>query len=118
MEPWPSTEWVRHCDRRLRAAAVTGDPLCIQHIVGAEGDLFEYYVEVDRSGARAGVGTAADPSVTFSQSYETARAIRRGELAAGEAVLLGRVEICGDASVFLTHRTTLDAIEAVMASVN
>ncbi len=118
MESWPSAEWVQRCDEVLRDSDLTGDRLCVEHIVGADEVTFRYHVSVDASGARADIGSAVEPTVTFCQSHETAKAIRSGRLGAGEAVLLGRVEVRGDASALVTHRDTLRAVDSLMGSID
>jgi putative sterol carrier protein len=97
---------------------VTGDGVCVEHIIGTDDLAFRYHVSVDASGARADIGAAQDPTVTFCQSYETAQAIRAGRLGAGEAVLLGRVEVRGDAAALVAHRGTLRAVDAVMGAID
>jgi hypothetical protein len=118
MDSWPSTEWVQRCDEALRRSELTGDGVCVEHIIGT-GDLaFRYHVSVDASGARADIGSADEPTVTFCQSRETAQAIRAGRLGAGEAVLLGRVDVRGDAAALVAHRGTLRAIDAVIGAID
>lgn len=109
--------WVQRCDTALRARGPKGDPLTIAHVVTHADREFRYFVAIDAHGSRAATGSPDHATVTFRQSAEVATAIRAGELAAGEAILLGRVIIEGDASALIEHREVLAELDAVLAAV-
>jgi putative sterol carrier protein len=92
--------------------------LVLQQVVtgGPDGDR-RYWVRVERGSVVFGGGEADAPHATFTQDYETAAALNRGELSAEDAFLAGRVRVGGDVSVLLSHRSVLTGLEDVFAGV-
>lgn len=90
--------------------------MCIAHRVDQSGSVFDYHVRVDADGARAAVGPADAPTVTFHMPGEVAAAIRSGTLAPSDAVLLGRVKVAGDIAALISHRDLLAQLDAAVVA--
>lgn len=61
---------------------------------------------------------AAAPDASFTQSFESAQRIARGEADAHQAFLLGDIGFSGDASAVIAHRASLDWLAAAMATLH
>jgi len=120
MSAWLTSDWIDAFDAALRSAPITGERLIISHVVDCGNDKprFNYTITVDKSGASAVPGTDPKTMVTFYQSADTAQAIRSGDLAPGEAILLGHVTTSGDVAALVEHRGTLEAIERVTTNLD
>ncbi len=112
-----SADWVTELGEALAATAISQEePLVIQQLVDhADGTRGAYQVRLERGGATALVGVAEDATVTYRQSYETARGIANGELDAHVEFLLGRVTITGDTKALVKHRAALEDVAAALA---
>ena len=111
-----SEEWIKEADAALRASGLSapkGDPLSIEQRVGEA----VFHMVFDDAGARVASGPAAAPAVVFCQSWDTARAVARGEMSAEEAVLNGEITLEGDPMALLSHRRLLSSAEDVFAGV-
>lgn len=106
---------------RLAASAggVSVDPSCrltLRQVVTCtpDGDVrytvrvAEGRIEVDGSGA-------VDPDVTFTSDWPTASAMSRGELAAQDAFMAGRLRLGGDVAALLAHAPALAALDDAYA---
>ena len=93
-----------------------GTELVVQHVVtgGPDGDV-PFHVDVVRGAARIEPGTADDPTVTFTESWATAVAIARGELAAQEAFRLGHVQVRGDLMALVERASVVNGLDAALA---
>lgn len=117
MSEFPTTSWITHLDRGLRdidRSALVGQ-LRIQQLVTDEATTTEYWIEVGPDRAAASAGRCVDPTVTFQQNVDTARAVAAGSLSAHEAFLLGTIEVTGDATALLDFREHLTLIAQVPA---
>jgi hypothetical protein len=83
------------------AEVATPDPepvlLTIRQVVtgGPDGEV-RYAVRVGHDGRSIAPGEPADADVTFTESWETAEAIARGDLAPQRAFADGRLRVEGD----------------------
>jgi hypothetical protein len=93
-----------------------GRRLVVQHVVTGrpEGDL-TYHVRVDADGIAVAGGATDDATVVFTEDYETAARIVRGELSAQGAFMTGRIRVHGDLSELVEHSATFAEIDDVLA---
>lgn len=96
-------------------AAVDGAPVppeTPQAVVAwSGGERLAWWARFDGAAVEAGRGTPPQaPTVTFAADMATASAIRRGELAAEDAVLDGRLQVRGDVVQLAALRPALDAV--------
>ncbi len=106
-------------DRRgVGAPGVTGSAVTVQQVVtgGPDGDV-TYHVVLSDGRVHVGSGEAPDPTVTFSQDYETAAAVAKGELSAQGAFMVGRIRVRGDLRVIVSNQDVLAGVEDVFADV-
>lgn len=108
---------VARADRGL-ATATAGARVTVQQVVtgGPSGDV-RYWVRVDDGRVEVGPGDAEHPDATVTQSYETAAAVCRGELAVEQALLEGRVRLSGDVPVLLRHTAALSGVAGAFGEV-
>lgn len=104
-------------DDRLRAATA-GARVVIQQVVGRPaGDDVRYWLAVDDGSVVVGRGDAPQPTVTVTQSYDTAVALSRGDLAVEDAILDGRARLGGDIGALVRHQAALHSVATVLAGV-
>ncbi|MXZ85040.1 MAG: SCP2 sterol-binding domain-containing protein [Acidimicrobiia bacterium] len=116
MPVYLSPEWIEEAHAALEASGLRtsdGDQFSVEQHV----DEVVFHMVFDGSGASVYSGPAADPSVVFRQSWDTAVAIAKGEQSAEEAVLNGEVTFEGDPMALLSHRRLLTHAEDVFAIV-
>ena len=123
MARFSSPEWIAELDRAVSTDAAlervsAGVSLVVQQTVtdGPEGDT-AWHVVVDDGTVRVHPGKADRADVTFSQSYETASAIGRGELSAQSAFMIGKLRVGGNVELLMTHQGTFDGVEDVFEAV-
>jgi putative sterol carrier protein len=92
--------------------------LVVQQVVtgGPDGDV-AYHVIVDDGRTTVRAGRADDPTVTFTQDRDTARAVSRGELSAQGAFMAGRIRVRGDLPALVAQQDALLRVDDVFASV-
>jgi hypothetical protein len=117
-----SDEWLAAADQaastsREERADPAGE-LVVQHLVmgGPEGPR-SFHVALSARGVRITPGEAGDAAITFTQDYDTAAAIARGELSAQEAFMAGRLRVGGDLRALVDHHRSLQEIDDVLGSV-
>ena len=98
--------------------ATTGMHLVVQQVVtgGPDGDV-AYHVVVDDGNTSVRAGRADDPTITFTQDRDTARAVSRGELSAQGAFMAGRIRVRGDLPALVAQQDALLRVDDVFASV-
>jgi len=116
-----SAEWLEVAQRALAGddvlASAAGEvELTVQQVVtgGPEGDV-TYHVDVDHGAVRVAGGEAAQPTVTFIQSWDTAAAIGRGELSAQGAFMTGLIRVRGDLPKLVDHGDVFGGVDDVLA---
>lgn len=97
-------------------AATDGVRLDLQQLVtgSPDGDV-HYWVRVDDGMLEAGLGKAAAPDATISQSYETAVAVVTGELSTEEALMTGRLRLSGNLAALAQHQAALREVGTAFA---
>jgi putative sterol carrier protein len=89
-----------------------------QRIDDADQDgAFVYHLVFATASAAVVPGPADDPTVTFTQSAEVARAIAAGEESAQRAFMDGRLRVGGDLQALMAHHPVLTALGDVFAAV-
>jgi len=117
-----SPEWFTAAQTALDAStslkdASKGVAIDVQHLVtGApDGDL-TFHVHVNDGTARIDRGETADPTVTFIESWDTAKAIAQGELSAQGAFMTGLIRVRGDLPKLVEHSDAFGGVDDVFAS--
>ena len=109
----------------LKAAAATstttpsdGVHLVLRQVVtgGPDGDV-EYSVAVDDGSVDVRPGPPDRVDATFTEDYETAAAINRGDLSPQEAFMTGRIRVSGNVAVLVASQAALAELAPVLASV-
>jgi hypothetical protein len=119
-----SEEWLQSLGRRL-ATAVPPDagPLRLGVVVtGApSGGEISYTLSIGGSAGSAGsgveIGSVADAEVVLVESYEDARALASGLVAASQLLEQGRLKVRGDANRLVAAGDTLRAIGEAFGTV-
>jgi putative sterol carrier protein len=118
-----SPEWIAELDRAMVAdpslqQVSTDVSLVVQQTVteGPDGDAV-WHVVVDGGHVRVHPGSAPEPDVSFTQSYDTAAAIARGDLSAQTAFMIGKLRVGGDVALLMAHQATFDGVEDVFEAV-
>jgi putative sterol carrier protein len=95
-------EWLEAAQRavqtdRTLAAAAESVQLTVQQVVtgGPHGDA-AYHVVIDNGSVRVVSGEASDATVTFTQGWDTAVAISKGEQSAQGAFMTGLIRVRGN----------------------
>lgn len=128
-----SDEWIAALDDAARRSAALSGVLAgegeeavsvvVQHVVTdvpistAPSGEVAYRVVLDDGPTRVVAGRADDPTVTFTQSYDTARAVASGATSAQVAFMAGDLRLGGRVDQLLTHHAALSGIDDVFADV-
>ena len=83
---------------------------------GPNGDV-TYLMVIDSGTVSIELADDAVADVTFTQDYETAAALHRGELTTQEAFFAGRVRVAGHLNTLLDNAELLQGIAPVFAEV-
>jgi hypothetical protein len=116
-----SSEWFDAAQAAIDAAgAASGslaDPaIVVQHVVTGAGDGdVTYHLRHEDGTVRLQRGAAGDAAVVFTESYDTAAAIARGDLSAQTAFMAGRIRVRGDLSRLMEQSEAFRDIEGVLA---
>jgi putative sterol carrier protein len=96
--------------------ATGGVALVVQHVVtdGPDGDV-TFHVRVDDTGVQLQKGQAPDATVVFTERYDIAAAIGRGELSAQSAFMMGRIRVSGDLPTLIEQGNSFGEIADVLA---
>jgi len=110
-----AAQWAIDANTSVREA-VSGADFVVQHVVtgGSDGDV-TYHVRVGVDGVRICAGEAPDPTVVFTEDYDTAAAIGRGELSAQAAFMAGRIRVRGDLPRLVEQNSAFSDIEDALA---
>jgi putative sterol carrier protein len=92
--------------------------LTLQQVVkdGPDGDI-TYVMRIDRGSVRAEPGGAGDADATFTQSYDTAKAMISGDINAQAAFMTGLIRVSGNMSALLEHQGSLIGLDGVFERV-
>jgi hypothetical protein len=121
MPRYLSPEWLEAAQRAIDASttvrhATSGVDIVVQHVVTGrtDGDV-TYHLRIGADGIRLCPGEAPDPTVVFTEDYDTAAAIGRGELSAQGAFMTGRIRVRGDLPRLVGHSDAFSGIDDVLA---
>lgn len=103
-------------DDRL-PAATGGARVVIQQVVTGPPVDARYWVRIDDGVVEVGPGDAERPDATVTQSYPTAAAVSRGELAVEDAILAGHTRLSGDIGVLVRHQAALLGVATALDAV-
>jgi hypothetical protein len=98
--------------------AVPDPVLVLQQVVTGtpEGDV-DYHVTVGVGRSALVAGPADHPDATFTQDWDTAAAVARGELSTEAALLAGRIAVAGDMASLSARRDSLIGLDPLTAAV-
>lgn len=82
----------------------------------AFGDV-SYVLTISDDGMSINTASDQDADVTFTQDYETAAELHRGELTTQEAFFAGRVRVSGNLNVLLDHADLLQGVAPLFEQV-
>lgn len=88
-----------------------------QVVVGGPDGAVEYTIAVEGGEVVVEPGGAARADATFTEDYDTAAAIHRGELSPQEAFMTGRVRISGNVGVLVASQDALAGLAPALATV-
>ena len=121
-----SDEWVAALD--IAASTAPGlvgvlpedadvDELVIEHVIDDAGTERAFHLVLGHGPARAHVGRANEPTITFSQDLATASAIASGDASAQSAFMSGKLRLGGRVDLLLEHHGALAELDDVFADV-
>ena len=111
-------EWLDALDTAAREVRVDGDGrLTVQQVVRTVGGETRYHVVVGDGRIRVAPGQAEAPDVTFTQDYDVAAALSRGDLTAQQALSEGALRLSGDLAGLAGRAATLAVLGDVFAAV-
>jgi hypothetical protein len=95
------------------------DPVLVleQVVTGTPEGEVRYHVTVGGGRAALVAGPAAHPDATFTQGYDTATAVARGDLSTEAALLAGRIVVAGDMAGLSARRDNLIGLDPLTAAV-
>jgi len=115
-----SREWLAAARDALTASDALSDAaydvrLTVQQNVtaGPEGDV-AFHIIVDHGTVQISEGQAADPTVTFTQEWSTARAVARGEMSAQGAFMRGLISVRGDVPKLVEYGAVFVGLDDVL----
>jgi len=117
-----SSEWAAavksalNDDQEFRTAA-GGKKASIQQVITGPDGQTDYWIQINDGSIDMGVGDAANPDATITQSYDTAKALAKSELSAVTAYMTGKIKIGGNLGMLLGLQSVLARLPAAMASV-
>ncbi len=88
----------------------------VAHVVagGPDGDV-TFHLRVDQGAVQLRRGAADDATVVFTEPYETAAAIARGEQSPQGAFITGDIRVHGDVGALIDHGAVFAGIDDVLA---
>ena len=123
MAAYLSPAWFDEVNDAARASAevrsaAAGARVTVQQVVegGPHGDV-RYWLRVEDGTVEVGSGQAAHADATIRQSYETAVAVSRGDLAVEAALLAGQVRLSGDMGRLVENQRALAGVAGAFRAV-
>ncbi|HZD66429.1 MAG TPA: SCP2 sterol-binding domain-containing protein [Acidimicrobiales bacterium] len=90
------------------AESSAGVHLTLQQVVMGAGQVdATYAIHIDDGALQVVPGGVEEPDVTFTEDYDTAAALSRGELTAQTALLNGRIRVQGDTNALARGQEAL-----------
>jgi putative sterol carrier protein len=118
-----SPEWLDDVNAVVKRApevqtATAAIELTIQQIVrGAPGGDVAYRMRIDRGSVELISGQAPDADVVFTEDWDTAVAVARGQLSPQAAFLEGRIRVSGDMASVMETQDALVGIDTALADI-
>lgn len=123
MARYLSDEWFDEVNRAAAgserlATDTAGIELVIQQVVtdGPEGEI-RYRVRVHDGHVQMARGDDPAADVTFTEDWNTARAVASGDMNAPTAFMTGRIRASGNVAVLLDAQGSLQGLDQVLADV-
>ena len=118
-----SEEWAEALKNELNAnpgfkEAAAGKSATIQQVIARSDDQTDYWITLADGAIDMGVGDAANPDATITQSYETAVALANSELSPVTAFMTGKIKVAGNMGLLLGLQAVLSLLPAAMASID
>jgi len=115
-----SPAWFDAADCALRAdpglaAASKGVHLVLQQTVEDPAPGTTWHIRIDDGRVGLGIGSAADPTVTFRCDRATAVDVHLGRTSAQAAFMAGDLRVGGDVGALLAHQELLAGLTDVLA---
>jgi putative sterol carrier protein len=120
--PFLSAAWAEAVKAELNAneefrRAAGGQHASIQQVITSEAGATHYWIAIDDGAIDMGVGDAASPDATITQSYETAVRLARSELSVVTAFMTGKVKVAGNMGMLMGLQGALSQLPAAMQAV-
>lgn len=114
-----SDEWIEAMNVAGTGNVPTGDPAVVieQTVKGGPDGPRTFHVSIGDESVGFVDGPAPEATVTFTQNYDTAGAIARGEQSAQAAFMTGDLKITGAVRVLLDHQDLFEDTDDVFAGV-
>ena len=119
-----SDEWIAALDEaasaddKLREATAGVSLVLQQTVTDSPGGDVTWHVAIDDGMIRILPGTSVLPAdVTFSQSFETAKAVATAKLSAQSAFMLGKLRIGGSVAKLIEQRAAFDGLDDLFIEV-
>jgi putative sterol carrier protein len=117
-----STEWADAVKAQLNAndefrSAAADQRATIQQVITTGDDDTHYWIEIADGTIDMGVGDAARPDATITQSYDTAVKLARSELSVVTAFMTGKVKVAGNMGLLMGLQGALSQLPAAMQAV-
>ena len=119
-----STEWAEAVKAELNAndafrQAATQKATIQQVITSNDGASdTHYWIEIADGAIDMGVGDAAAPDATITQSYETAVKLAKSELSVVTAFMTGKVKVGGNMGLLMALQGALSQLPSAMQAVD
>ena len=121
MAQYLSDAWFDEMQAAASAHAPTepaeGNVSLRETITGTPFGNVTYVMTIDHGKISLDRDTDAPSDVTFSQDYETASALHRGELTTQQAFFAGKVRVAGQLNALLDHGDLLHGVSDTFAAV-
>lgn len=120
--PFLSTEWADAVKSALNAddefrQAASGQRATIQQIITTDDGDTHYWIEIADGSIDMGVGDAASPDSTITQSYDTAVKLAKSELSVVTAFMTGKVKVAGNMGMLMSLQGALARLPPAMQAV-
>lgn len=113
-----SPQWIETLAETVGTVELATDTpdVCIEHTVtGApDGDVV-YHLRISDAALSAAEGRADNADVRFTQTYESALAIARGETSAQAAFMSGRLRVGGDVRALIDSASVFEDLDRALS---
>jgi putative sterol carrier protein len=121
--PFLSSQWAEALKKVLNGdpafhGAAAGKKATLQQIITQNGDATRYWIVIADGVIDMGIGDAAAPDATITQSYDSAVAMARRELSPVTAFMMGKVKVDGNMGLLLGLQAVLVQLPEAMAKID